>query len=863
MAPGRHKNMRRRTAPRRETTSGSVTATFGPLALLPVVLLLLAPARAEAVQEATLRGRVTSVGGAGVPFASVRRIGSTGGVVSDASGVWIMARVPAGEGSLEFARLGFRAMEVPYSVASGETLTVDVTLDVQPIAIDEVSVTAPSRLPERIVEAPAAVSVVEAEDARRLSVTGQLPLLLAQQPGIDLVQSDVTDFNVNARGFNTSLNRRVLVLQDGRDVSIAFLGSQEWTAFTMPLEDIDRIEVVRGPGSALYGANAFAGVMDIRTPRARETVGSKLTVGGGTLATVRADARNGGLLGDGSWAYRVNLGYSSSDTWNRSRTGLGDLEAEYDDATDLPFETPAPGFELRPVSGQTLDAPLPASATGTPDRLTALYGGARLDRYGADGSELTLEGGASRVENEIVVTGAGRIQRDLALRPWARAAWANPAWAVSAWYTGRVASDPGWSLATNTPIDDRSHVVQGEVQHNRLIADGSGRVVVGGSVRNSFIDSRETLIPAADDARNDLYGSLYAQVDYSLGPTLRIVGAARVDKGDIFDAEISPKAALVYQPTAEEALRLSVNRAYQIPNTLELYVSFPAGAPLDLSALEAGLRDSPLGAALEDVPEGELFTASAAVPILALGNRDLEPERVTSVEFGYRRQFDDRFSLSLDTYFSRLSNFVTDLLPGVNPAYPTWTADPRVPTDARDAVEAAALSGLAQVSPAAAAGLTRLPDGATAVVLSLGNAGEVDEWGVELSGSAALTGTLRAEGSYSLFRYEIDPSAVVPGDRVLPNTPEHKVKLSLAYHGENGLSARADARFVSSFPWSSGIFTGPVPASQTVDLSAGYAVSERVTVRGVATNVFDQERYQIFGGSVLERRVLGSVTMTF
>ncbi|HSM36931.1 MAG TPA: TonB-dependent receptor [Longimicrobiales bacterium] len=855
--------MRRRRTPRSGTTHGSVNGAYVALALIPVAAILIAPAPARAIQDATLRGRVTAEGGGAVPYASVRRVGSAGGVVSDANGVWIMAPVPAGEGTLEVSRLGFRALEVPYAVSAGETRTMDVTLELQPIALDEVSVTAPSRLPERIVEAPAAVSVVEAEDARRLSVTGQLPLLLAQQPGIDIVQSDVTDFNVNARGFNTSLNRRVLVLQDGRDVSIAFLGSQEWTAFTMPLEDIDRIEMVRGPGSALYGANAFAGVMDIRTPRARETVGSKVTVGGGTLATVRADVRNGGLLGDGSWAYRLNLGYSSSDTWNRSRTGLGDLEEEYADATDEPFETPVPGFELRPVAGQTLAGPLPSSATGTPDRLTSVYGGARLDRYGADGSELTLEGGASRVENEIVVTGAGRIQRDLALRPWARAAWANSGWAVSAWYTGRIASDPGWSLATNTPIDDRSHVVQGEIQHNRLFADGRARAVVGGSLRNSFIDSRETLIPADDDARNDLYGSLYGQVDYALGPTLRLVGAARLDKGDIFDAEISPKAALVYQPTAEQAFRLSVNRAYQIPNTLELYVSFPAGAPVDLTALEAGLRASPLGEALENVPEGELFTTSAAVPILALGNRDLEPERVTSAELGYRRQFGDRLSVSVDTYFSRLSNFVTDLLPGVNPAYPSWSADPRVPEDARDAVEEAALGFLAEISPAAAAGLTRLPDGATAVVLSLGNAGEVDEWGVELSASAELTGTLRAEGSYSLFEFEVDSSAVVPGDQVLPNTPEHKVKLSLAYQGEEGLSARADARFVSAFEWASGIFAGPVPASQTLDLSAGYAISDRLTVRGVATNVLDQERYQIFGGAVLERRLLGSVTWTF
>ena len=87
-------------------------------------------------------------------------------------------------------------------------------------------------------------------------------MALQSVPGVDVVQSGVNDFNVNARGFNSSLNRRVLVLQDGRDLAIAFLGSQEWNGMTQPLEDLGKVEMVRGPGSALYGANAFSGVVE-------------------------------------------------------------------------------------------------------------------------------------------------------------------------------------------------------------------------------------------------------------------------------------------------------------------------------------------------------------------------------------------------------------------------------------------------------------------------------------------------------------------------------------------------------------------------------------------------------------------------
>ncbi|MEN8375312.1 MAG: TonB-dependent receptor [Gemmatimonadota bacterium] len=820
------------------------------------------PSAGEAQATTDLRGRVLSAGAAGIPYASVGLVGRAAGVVADADGFFIITGVPLGPQRLSASRLGYRTRLVEIVATAGDQ-RVEIILEVQPVAIDEVSVRAASRRAERIVEAPAAVSVVEPEDARRLSVTGQLPLALAQHPGVDVVQNDVTDFNVNARGFNTSLNRRVLVLQDGRDVSLAFVGSQEWSAFSMPLEDVARIEMVRGPGSALYGANAFSGVLDIRTPRARETVGTKISVGGGSLGTARGDLRRSGLLGDGSWAYRVNVGYSSSDTWNRSRTGVGDLDREYADATEESFTAPAPGFELRPVAGQVTDGQIGTSATGSPDRLSALYATARLDRYGADGSELTVEAGGAEVQNEIVVTGGGRIQRDRAYRPWARVAWGNAGWNASFWYSGRVASDPGWSLATNTPIDDRSHVVQGELQHNRLLWEGRGRIVLGGSLRNSFIDTRETLILAADDARHDLYGSLYGQMDYFLVPELRFVAAARFDQGDIFDAQFSPKAALVYQPTFEQAIRLSVNRAFQVPNTLELFVNFPVGPPADFTALEAGLRASPLGDALLAVPDGELFSSSGAVPVLAIGNPELETERVTSVELGYRRQVGERVSFSVDTYFSRLSNFVTDLLPGVNPAFPSWTADARIDPAARDAVQQAALGGLAAVDPVSAAGLTRLPNGQTALVFSLGNAGVVDEWGVELATTAQLSDVVQLEANYSLFEFDVDSSEVVPGDQVLPNTPEHKVKLSLGYRGETGLSLRADARFVSAYDWASGIFAGPVPASQTVDLSAGYVVNDRVTIRSVATNVFDQERYQLFGGTLIRRRVLGSVTFTF
>ena len=108
------------------------------------------------------------------------------------------------------------------------TVTADAALEAVVVSLGEIVVEGASRGPERIVEAPAAISVVPPEVLQSVAVTGQAPMALQSVPGVDIVQSGVNDFNVNARGFNSTLNRRVLTLQDGRDLAIAFLGSQEW-----------------------------------------------------------------------------------------------------------------------------------------------------------------------------------------------------------------------------------------------------------------------------------------------------------------------------------------------------------------------------------------------------------------------------------------------------------------------------------------------------------------------------------------------------------------------------------------------------------------------------------------------------------
>jgi iron complex outermembrane receptor protein len=756
---------------------------------------------------------------------------------------------------LRFAAFGFVAVEEEVTVAEGQTVVLDVTLPAQTFQLQEIVVTGVSRWSEDVVDAPAAVAVVEQERIRDLAATGQLPLLVGELTGVHAAPSGIHDYNLNTRGFNTLLNRRLLVLVDGRDISLPILGNQEWAALQL-MEDQPRIEMIRGPGSAMYGANAFNGVLNIVTPPVRDVLGTRLSVGGGELSTARFDGRHAALFGDARWGIRLNAGYYRSESWDRSRTDLGDMEREYEDAGFDGAASPAPGYELAPLHGQEKEGPfgLPGAATGTPDPVQSAHGSARLDYYGDDGEIFTAEAGTALVRNQVFTTSLGRSQVVSASRPWARLAWSSEAFTATAHYTGRH-SDDQIGLGSGAPTRESSSRIDLEAFRSGQLLDGDLEYLVGGSVRRTSIDSKGTLLAAKDDGRSDEFFGLFGQFEYALTPSLKLLLAARYDDGTLFDAQVSPKAGLVYSPSPDHALRFTFNRAFQTASSLEYFLAVPAGAPLDLTALEEGLRASPLGPALAGVPGGTLFTQSASVPVLALGNESLAPTRVRSLEAGYKGRFDRRVFVTLDGYYNVLRDFVTNVLPGVNPAYGPWTAPDAVDPAVRAALEAAVIGTLGS-------GLTRLPDGATALVVSLGNAGKATEWGVEAGAGILATESLRLDGNYSYFQADVEASTFVQGDSILPNTPRHQGNVTATYNTD-ALRLRAGVQVVGEYDWLAGVYRGRIPSSQTVDVSARYRIRPDLSVGVVATNLFDQRRFHVFGGSVIGRRILVGVTWEY
>jgi outer membrane receptor protein involved in Fe transport len=101
------------------------------------------------------------------------------------------------------------------------------------------------------------------------------------------------------------------------------------------------------------------------------------------------------------------------------------------------------------------------------------------------------------------------------------------------------------------------------------------------------------------------------------------------------------------------------------------------------------------------------------------------------------------------------------------------------------------------------------------------------------------------------------------GDQLLPNTPGKKMTVSVSYAGRQGFDGNVTVRLVDGYPWAAGVFQGYVPAAELITLSAGYQISNYVRLHATATNLLDQQRYQLFGGSVIGRRLLGGVTASF
>ena len=178
-------------------------------------------------------------------------------------------------------------------------------------------ITTVSRRPERLVDAASAIQVITAEEIRR-SGASSLPEALRLASNLQVAQVDSSRWAISARGFNATTANKLLVLIDGRSVYTPLFSGVFWDVQNVMLEDIDRIEVISGPGATLWGANAVNGVINVITKSARDTQGALLSGGAGSFLKGFGNARYGGKIGEDGYFRLYGMGFDRDNTRLRS-----------------------------------------------------------------------------------------------------------------------------------------------------------------------------------------------------------------------------------------------------------------------------------------------------------------------------------------------------------------------------------------------------------------------------------------------------------------------------------------------------------------------------------------------------------------
>ena len=404
----------------------------------------------------------------------------------------------------------------------------------------ETVVVSATKTENTIAEAPVAVTVITPEMIDR-TPGDDLGDLLRNVPGLNVAQTSTRDINMTSRGATNTLSTSQLVLLDGRSVYLDFFGIVLWDLLPMQSTEIKQIEVVRGPGSALWGANAMSGVTNIITQRPKDIVGTDVIIGTNTANVVHAG-------GDDDFAYKVSGGVFDQPAYDRP-SGV------------VPGSNPPQTYP-------------PFTNQGTTQRRADV----RFD-WGLDDGYFSLGAGGAATEG-IIHTGIGPfdIKNDSELT-YIQADWyrGNAHIGASAQYLDGDATNLLTRATNGLPLGFRfiNDTYNIDVSNSNQIGDRH-YVTYGGNVRMHDFDLN--IAAMADD--KDEWG-VFVQDEILLNDKWRWVIGLRYDDIDpLSDTVVTPRTSLVYAFSPNHSFRVSYNEAFRTPSAINNYLDISILQPL-------------------------------------------------------------------------------------------------------------------------------------------------------------------------------------------------------------------------------------------------------------------------------------------
>ncbi len=410
---------------------------------------------------------------------------------------------------------------------SGAPLDQGIPVELQ-LLKEEETVSIASRYEQPISQAPSDVYVITDEDIRMSGAT-DLPTILRRIPGLEVMQMSGAEFNVSARGNNQPAANKLLVMVDGRSIYVDAQGLTHWKLLPITLPEIKRIEVLKGPASAVYGFNAFDGIISITTKSPAEMRGATLQFGGGEVGTLSGAAVYANVAN--KLGYRLSVGHDQHGQW-RNHDALAFRSNKFNVSTEYAL---------------------------TEDSRLVINGGlADANRFDGHISESFMNAGSPSQRYASVAYERSHF--------FLRANWTGFSDFTDIMFNPHVASFLKLFNLTGDPLsrnDSRSNTYNLEAQHS-LALSPSNRLTYGANYRRNTLDHRFISQPG----REDRFG-VYLQDEWNISHSLNLIAGARYDLHSEINGTWSPRAALLYKPTPNHVFRLGLSVAYRPPTMQE------------------------------------------------------------------------------------------------------------------------------------------------------------------------------------------------------------------------------------------------------------------------------------------------------
>lgn len=479
--------------------------------------------------------------------------------------------------------------------------------DLTELSLEElmnIEITSVSKKPERLADAAAAIFVITQEDIRRSGVTC-IPEALRMVPGINVARIDSNKWAITSRGFNGRFANKLLVLIDGRSVYAPSFSGVYWEVQDTLMEDVDRIEVIRGPGATLWGANAVNGVINIITKSAADTQGGLVAMGAGTEERGFGGVRYGIAMGEATYGRFYAKGFKRDEF----------VHTTGDDAGD-DWDMLRGGFRVDSL----LYGRDPVTVQG--------------DIYQGDINQ-TLNLATLSDPYSQIFEDKGEVEGWNLLTRWQHTLSPTSDFTLQAYYDRTDREDAVYGEIRDTFDIDLQHQFAAGERHE--VIWGLGYRYIHDDI-SAGISNLDTLVLDPDSSSDELFSAFVQDKITLMEDCLWLTIGSKFEHNDYTGYEIQPNARLFWAPHTDHKLWASVGRAVRTPSRAENGVNL--------------LNDVFLIPTFAPPP----YPEEVAVAITVKGNRDYESEELLAYELGYRFVPANTLSLDMSVFYNDYDN---------------------------------------------------------------------------------------------------------------------------------------------------------------------------------------------------------------